>query len=171
MALSVVVPVYNGAATIGDLVRALRALEIEGGLEIVLVVDGSPDNSLDVCKMLAVAPGAPVTVLSLSRNFGEHNAVMAGLSPTRAGDYVITMDDDLQNPPEEVRPPVRARPRRKIRRRLHLLREEGTRGVAQHWQPIHELVRRSTNRQAPGALSFQLPLHLRLRAGAHYSHL
>ncbi|TAJ85429.1 glycosyltransferase family 2 protein [Reyranella sp.] len=102
MALSVVVPVYNGAATIGDLVRALRALEIEGGLEIVLVVDGSPDNSLDVCKMLAVAPGAPVTVLSLSRNFGEHNAVMAGLSRAR-GDYVITMDDDLQNPPEEVR--------------------------------------------------------------------
>jgi undecaprenyl-phosphate 4-deoxy-4-formamido-L-arabinose transferase len=57
----------------------LRALEIEGGLEIVLAVDGSPDNSLEVCKQLAAEPGAPVTVLSLSRNFGEHNAVMAGL--------------------------------------------------------------------------------------------
>ena len=77
-------------------------LDIEGGLEIVLVVDGSPDNSLDVCKQLAAEPGAPVTVLSLSRNFGEHNAVMAGLARAR-GAFAITMDDDLQNPPGEVK--------------------------------------------------------------------
>lgn len=101
-ALSVVIPVYLGAATIGELVGALRALEIEGGLEIVLVVDGSPDNSLDVCKQLAAEPGAPITLLSLSRNFGEHNAVMAGFARAR-GAYTITMDDDLQNPPAEVR--------------------------------------------------------------------
>ena len=101
-ALSVVVPVYLGAATVGELVGALRALEIDGGLEIVLVVDGSPDNSLDVCKQLAAEPGAPVILLSLSRNFGEHNAVMAGLAQAR-GAYAITMDDDLQNPPAEVR--------------------------------------------------------------------
>src|SRR5437660_6994698 len=101
-ALSVVVPVYNGAATIGELVNALRALEIQGGLEIVLVVDGSPDNSLDVCKKLAGEPGAPIVLLSLSRNYGEHNAVMAGLARARGG-YAITMDDDLQNPPSEVK--------------------------------------------------------------------
>ena len=101
-ALSVVIPVYNGAATIGELVHALRALEIDGGLEIVLVVDGSPDNSLDVCKQLATEPGAPIVLLSLSRNFGEHNAVMAGLARAR-GSYAITMDDDLQNPPGEVK--------------------------------------------------------------------
>ena len=101
-ALSIVVPVYNGAATVGELVGALRALDIPGGLEIMLVVDGSPDNSLEVCKRLAAEPGPPVTVLSLSRNYGEHNAVMAGLSRAR-GAYTITMDDDLQNPPGEVR--------------------------------------------------------------------
>jgi undecaprenyl-phosphate 4-deoxy-4-formamido-L-arabinose transferase len=101
-ALSIVVPVYNGAATIGELVNALRALDIPGGLEIVLVVDGSPDNSLEVCKKLAAEPGAPVVLLSLSRNYGEHNAVMAGLARAR-GSYVITMDDDLQNPPGEVK--------------------------------------------------------------------
>jgi undecaprenyl-phosphate 4-deoxy-4-formamido-L-arabinose transferase len=100
--LSIVVPVYNGAATVGELVAALRALDIEGGVEIVLAVDGSPDNSLEVCKQLAAEPGAPVTVLSLSRNFGEHNAVMAGLSRAR-GAFAITMDDDLQNPPSEVK--------------------------------------------------------------------
>ncbi len=102
VALSVVVPVYNGAATVGELVSALRALDIAGGLEIVLVVDGSPDNSLEVCKKLAAEPGAPVVLLSLSRNYGEHNAVMAGLARAR-GSYAITMDDDLQNPPGEVK--------------------------------------------------------------------
>src|SRR5437899_9287941 len=101
-ALSIVVPVYNGAATIGELVNALRALEIPGGLEIVLVIDGSPDNSLDVCKKLAGEPGAPIVLLSLSRNYGEHNAVMAGLARAR-GNYAVTMDDDLQNPPGEVK--------------------------------------------------------------------
>src|ERR1700743_3692361 len=101
-ALSLVVPGYNGEDPGGELVAALRALEVAGGLEIVLVVDGSPDNSLEVCRKLAAEPGAPVTVLRLSRNFGEHNAVMAGLARSR-GSYAITMDDDLQNPPEEVR--------------------------------------------------------------------
>ncbi|MCW5747920.1 MAG: glycosyltransferase [Alphaproteobacteria bacterium] len=101
-ALSVVVPVYNGAASIAELVGALRALDLPGGLEIVLVNDGSADNSREVCRELAAAPGAPVTLVDLSRNFGEHNAVMAGLAHAR-GDYTITMDDDLQNPPEEVR--------------------------------------------------------------------
>jgi undecaprenyl-phosphate 4-deoxy-4-formamido-L-arabinose transferase len=99
--LSIVVPVYRGAATIGRLVAALSALQPEGGLEVVLVNDGSPDNSAEVCAELVRAAGVPLTYLEHARNYGEHNAVMTGLRHARGG-YVITMDDDLQNPPEEV---------------------------------------------------------------------
>ena len=99
--LSIVIPVYNGARTIGALIDALAGLKIPGGHEVVLVNDGSPDDSEAVCRKLVERSDIPITFANLSRNFGEHNAVMAGLSFAR-GDYVITMDDDLQNPPEEV---------------------------------------------------------------------
>jgi len=100
-ALSIVIPVYNGADSIGELVAALEALDIPGGHEIVLVNDGSPDNSLEVCRGLVERARVPITLVDLARNFGEHNAVMVGLRHTR-GAHVINMDDDLQNPPEEV---------------------------------------------------------------------
>ena len=100
-ALSIVVPVYNGAATIGLLVEALSALEVPGGLEIVLVNDGSPDDSGTVCRRLLETATVPLTYVEHARNYGEHNAVMTGLRHAR-GRFVITMDDDLQNPPEEV---------------------------------------------------------------------
>ncbi|MFC3126766.1 glycosyltransferase family 2 protein [Pseudoroseomonas globiformis] len=99
--LSIVVPVYRGADTVGRLVAALSALEPEGGIEVILVNDGSPDNSGEVCRELARTATVPLTYVEHARNFGEHNAVMTGLRHMR-GRYVITMDDDLQNPPEEV---------------------------------------------------------------------
>lgn len=100
-ALTIVVPVYNGAASIATLVEALAKLQVDGGLEIVLVNDGSPDNSLAVCRALCEKNAVALTVVNLARNFGEHNAVMAGYTHAR-GEYIINMDDDLQNPPEEV---------------------------------------------------------------------
>jgi glycosyltransferase involved in cell wall biosynthesis len=100
-ALSIVIPIYNGAGSIAELVRALEELRIEGGHEIILVNDGSPDDSLDVCGALVDGASVPITLIKLARNFGEHNAVMAGLRHA-SGAHVITMDDDLQNPPEEV---------------------------------------------------------------------
>lgn len=99
--LSVVVPVYNGAESVGELVALLSGLKVDGGMEIILVNDCSPDNSLSVCHSLMETTEIPLVVVNLSRNFGEHNAVMAGYSVAR-GDYIINMDDDLQNPPEEV---------------------------------------------------------------------
>jgi glycosyltransferase involved in cell wall biosynthesis len=100
-ALSIVIPVYNGASTIGELVGALEKLSIEGGHEIILVNDGSPDNSLEACSALLDKARVPITLFSLARNYGQHNAVMAGLRNASEA-HVITMDDDLQNPPEEV---------------------------------------------------------------------
>jgi undecaprenyl-phosphate 4-deoxy-4-formamido-L-arabinose transferase len=99
--LSIVVPVYRGAATVAALVDALAELRPEGGLEVVLVNDGSPDNSAEVCREILRTATIPVTYIEHMRNYGEHNAVMTGLRHIR-GRYVITMDDDLQNPPAEV---------------------------------------------------------------------
>jgi undecaprenyl-phosphate 4-deoxy-4-formamido-L-arabinose transferase len=99
--LSVVVPVYRGAATIRQLVEALAGLRPEGGLEVILVNDGSPDESGEVCRSMLGRTPMPLIYIEHARNYGEHNAVMTGLRHAR-GRYVITMDDDLQNPPEEV---------------------------------------------------------------------
>jgi glycosyltransferase involved in cell wall biosynthesis len=99
--LSIVVPVYRGAATVGRLVDALSDLTPAGGLEVVLVNDGSPDGSGDICRNLLSTARVPLVYVEHARNYGEHNAVMTGLRHAR-GEFVITMDDDLQNPPEEV---------------------------------------------------------------------
>lgn len=99
--LSIVVPVYRGASTIGRLVDALSDLEPACGLEVVLVNDGSPDDSAAICRDLLASARVPLIYIEHARNFGEHNAVMTGLR-NASGEFVITMDDDLQNPPEEV---------------------------------------------------------------------
>lgn len=101
LALSIVIPVYNGAGSIAELVGALEDLPIAGGHEIVLVNDGSADDSLAVCQTVIERARVPMTLLNLARNYGEHNAVITGLRYA-AGEHIITMDDDLQNPPDEV---------------------------------------------------------------------
>lgn len=99
--LSIVIPLYNAALTLPALCQELAALEVKGGIELVLVNDGSRDATEQIARQLIEESRIPITFLSLSRNFGEHNAVLAGLRVS-SGDYVVTMDDDLQNPPSEV---------------------------------------------------------------------
>lgn len=98
--LSVVIPVYNGAATIGRLVETVLRELAAYDPEVVLVNDGSRDNSEEVCTALAMTHSA-VKFISLRRNFGEHNAVMCGLNHADA-EFVAVIDDDFQNPPSEI---------------------------------------------------------------------
>lgn len=99
--LSIVIPLYNAEKTIEDLCLTLMSLlAADYVLEIVLVNDCSPDGTDAVCARIQSTYPETITNVRLSRSFGGHNAVMAGLNQTR-GDYVVIMDD-LQNPPEEV---------------------------------------------------------------------
>lgn len=98
--VSVVIPVYNGSASIAAVVsRVMRSLS-DRAYEIILVDDGSADQSVEVCRQLC-KHHSQVTLVELSRNFGEHNAVLAGLAHT-SGATVAVLDDDAQNPPEEL---------------------------------------------------------------------
>lgn len=100
--VSVVIPVFNEAATLPALHERLgRALDGLGRRsEIVYVDDGSRDDSLAMLRALSARDGR-VMVLELSRNSGQHAAVLAGFAASR-GAIVVTLDADLQNPPEEI---------------------------------------------------------------------
>lgn len=100
--LSLIIPVYNGANSIGHLVPELIASFSQlFKLEIVLINDCSPDDSENSCIQLFKKYPQWVKFYSLAKNVGEHNAVMAGLNKC-SGDKIVIMDDDFQNPIESV---------------------------------------------------------------------
>jgi undecaprenyl-phosphate 4-deoxy-4-formamido-L-arabinose transferase len=99
--LTIVVPMYNSAPTVERLITELVKLRVEGGHELVLVNDGSRDNTAAEAERVIAKTDFPITLVKLARNYGEHNAVLAGFHQAR-GQYVINLDDDLQNPPSEV---------------------------------------------------------------------
>jgi glycosyltransferase involved in cell wall biosynthesis len=103
MDLSIVIPVYRSADMLPALVRRLMPVLEASGLryEVVFVEDGSPDDSWRVISALQADHADRIVAIQLMRNFGQHNALMCGFRHAR-GDLVITMDDDLQNPPEEI---------------------------------------------------------------------
>ncbi|MEW6355020.1 MAG: glycosyltransferase family 2 protein [Planctomycetota bacterium] len=99
---SVVIPVYNSEGIVGTTIdRACAFFEKHGfDYEIILVNDGSRDGSWEVVR--DKARGNPrLIAMNLLHNYGQHTAVLCGLRKS-AGDYVITLDDDMQNPPEEM---------------------------------------------------------------------
>jgi glycosyltransferase involved in cell wall biosynthesis len=101
--ISIVIPVYNAEKTIANLVEELIAeLGKKYTLEIVLVNDCSRDTSEEVCISLFEKYPFTVRFFSLAKNVGEHNAVMAGLNNI-SGDYAVIIDDDFQNPIQEVK--------------------------------------------------------------------
>lgn len=101
VSVSVVIPCYRSEATITPLVRELHAVLVESvdDYEIVLVVDGSPDNTDELAVELA--RDRRVRALLLSKNYGQHNALLAGISRSRY-EVIVTMDDDLQHLPSQV---------------------------------------------------------------------
>ena len=99
--VSIVIPVFNGSQTISNVVKNCLKYLSNYELEIVLVNDSSIDNSEEVCKKLVSKHPQTVVFANLSRNVGEHAAVIAGISQT-TGDAVAILDDDGQNPPKEV---------------------------------------------------------------------
>src|SRR4029450_4956388 len=100
-ALSFVIPLFQSADTIADLVRDIEGFQIEGGHEIVLVNDGSSDRTSEVCRDLVRRARVPIPFVEHARNFGEHNAVLTGWRHAR-GAYIVNLDDDGQNPPGEA---------------------------------------------------------------------
>jgi glycosyltransferase involved in cell wall biosynthesis len=100
--LSVVVPVYRSESILPELVQRLEnALpEITSDFELILVNDSSPDGSWEViCHLLQQYPW--IRAINLMRNYGQHNALLCGIRAARYG-VIVTMDDDLQHPPEEI---------------------------------------------------------------------
>jgi glycosyltransferase involved in cell wall biosynthesis len=100
--ISVVIPVYNGQQTLDELLARLAQVlpELCPTFEAILINDGSPDQSWqEICRLSRVYPW--VRGINLMRNYGQHNALLCGV---RAACYtvVVTLDDDLQHPPEEI---------------------------------------------------------------------
>ena len=166
--LSIVIPVYNGAKTIGELVGALAALNMPGGHEIVLVNDGSPDDSLaGLPRPAAQAPGAAdggQPGAQFRRAQCRHGRPARGAR--RLGHHHGRRSAE---PAGRGAAPARIRAEHRQGGGLYLVRHQGARRLAQSRQPLHQPRRRPAARQAQGALSLELPLHQRLRRRARYA--
>src|SRR5512145_219935 len=108
--LSIVVPVYRSARILPKLMEVIademKKEDLTGRFELILVNDCSPDDSWRVIRKLAEA-NSFIKGITLRRNVGQHNAIMAGLHHV-SGEYVVLMDDDLQHPPSAIADIVKA---------------------------------------------------------------
>jgi len=107
MRISIVIPCYRSEQTLALLVKAIFAALAEppaasviSDFEVVLVVDGSPDGTADVANQLA-SEHSDVRAIELRRNYGQHNALLAGITHAKH-EVVVTMDDDLQHLPNQI---------------------------------------------------------------------
>jgi glycosyltransferase involved in cell wall biosynthesis len=102
MNITIVIPVYNSEQTLQRLVERIAPVlsKAAESFETVLVNDGSQDNSWEVIQQLS-KKYSWIRGVNLMRNYGQHNALLAGIR-TAQYEVIVTMDDDLQNPPEEI---------------------------------------------------------------------
>ena len=101
--ISIVVPVHNSEQTLNELFeRLVKVFDVEQKrFEVVFVDDQSLDNSWSILKNLKQQHPNCIKLIRLAKNYGQHNATLCGLNHS-SGSYIITLDDDLQNPPEEI---------------------------------------------------------------------
>jgi len=99
--VSIIIPTFKAEHSIYKLCKELLNIFSNHKIEIIIVNDCSPDNTHQECLKLITEHSNQFTYIKLSKNVGEHNAVMAGLRYSK-GDWVIIMDDDFQNPPKEA---------------------------------------------------------------------
>jgi undecaprenyl-phosphate 4-deoxy-4-formamido-L-arabinose transferase len=101
--VSIVVPVFNESANLDSLWSRLKPVldHLEREWEVVFIDDGSRDDSLKILRGIAASESGHVRVVELARNFGQHSAILAGFRQSK-GAVVVTLDADLQNPPEEI---------------------------------------------------------------------
>ena len=101
--ISIVVPVYNASPALHELQFQIDAAmaNLKLPYKLILVDDGSEDNSWEVIKEIKNKNPEKVTAIRMAKNFGQHNALFCGMRHAN-GDYIITMDDDLQHPPDEI---------------------------------------------------------------------
>ena len=101
--VSVVIPVFNEQGNLDELIR--RCITTCDGLglpyEIILIDDGSKDRSVEMITTATETHSGKIVGVLLNRNYGQHSAIMAGFAHAQ-GSFVITLDADLQNPPEEI---------------------------------------------------------------------
>lgn len=100
--ISIIVPVYNEEENLPELIRRLKEVmnSTHKPYEIILVDDGSKDRSSQILKQ-AIQENASLKLIKFNRNYGQHSAIFAGFSEAK-GEIVVTIDADLQNPPEEI---------------------------------------------------------------------
>lgn len=100
---SVIVPVFNSEDTLQELLDRIHAVfkEIGQSTEVIFIDDGSQDDSWKVLTELKASYPDLITVIRLARNSGQHNATFCGMVRAK-GNFIITIDDDLQIPPEEI---------------------------------------------------------------------
>ena len=103
MNYTVIIPVFNGAQTVVGVVKEVFEVFklINETVEVILIDDYSTDNSWSVINKLVDSKAYDIKAIRLSKNFGQHNAIFCGLNFTK-GSYIITIDDDGQNPPSEI---------------------------------------------------------------------